>query len=366
LFVSERQIARPAAGKIPADAFRRIIRPHLGARSPSVLVGPENGVDAGIVDLGDGRVMALTTDPFFVMPQFGWQRAAWFAIHIVASDICTSGLPPAYLTIDLNLPPEMPESDLEALWSAVDDTCKDLEIAVVTGHTGRYEGCAYPMLGGATIIAIGPREQYVTPAMIRPGDALLLTKGAAVETAGMFGAAFPEQLKDALGLELAREADALFDQMSVVRDALAAVRAGVRDGGVTALHDATERGIWGGVVELAEASGCGLVVDRDAIPLPPAAAAVCTLFDIDPYTTSSEGTLLITCRPHRAAAVLDSLAAEGITAARVGEVTPAGEGVRVVCAGQENALAAPETDPFWPAFAAALERWTPTWRASQR
>jgi hydrogenase maturation factor len=353
------QVAGAATGKISGEAFRRIIRPHLGAFSPAVLVGPENGVDAGLVDLGGGHVMALTTDPFFVMPEYGWQRAAWFAVHIVASDACTSGLRPAYLTIDLNLPPDMPDDDLEALWLATDRVCRDLGIAIVTGHTGRYDGCAYPMLGGATIIAVGDRDRAVTPAMIRPGDALLVTKGAAIETAGMFGAAFHPHLTETIGADLAAQADALFDQMSVVRDALTAVEVGVGDDGVSSLHDATERGVWGGVVEIAEAAGVGVVVDENAIPVPPAAAVICSLFDIDPYATSSEGTLLITCRPHRLREALDRLAAGGISAARIGEITPAAEGIRVVRDGREQPLAAPESDPFWPAFAAALEHWRP-------
>jgi len=353
----KRKVSTPAPGKISAQTFRRVIRPHLGASSPSVLVGPENGVDAGIVDLGSGRMMALTTDPFFVMPEFGWRRAAWFAVHILASDACTSGLRPSYLSIDLNLPPDMPDQDLEALWLAVDCTCCDLGLAIVTGHTGRYEGCAYPMLGGATVISLGPRNRLVMPSMIRPGDAILITKGAAIETAGMFGAAFPEQLAEAIGPDLAREADALFDQMSVVRDALEAAEVGTGDEGISSMHDSTERGIWGGLVEVADAGSVGLVVDRDAIPLPPAARAVCELFAIDPYSTSSEGTLLITCRPHRARDVITRLDAVGIPACLVGEITPAAEGIRVVRGGHEEPLSAPELDPFWPAFAAALERW---------
>ena len=55
---------------------------------------------------------------------------------------------------------------------------------VVTGHTGRYDGCAYPMLGGATVIAIGGREKYVTPSMIRPGDALAACNSAGASSAG--------------------------------------------------------------------------------------------------------------------------------------------------------------------------------------
>jgi hydrogenase expression/formation protein HypE len=348
---------QPVAGKVSAEAFRRIIRSHLGAPAPGILVGPEHGVDAGVLDLGDGRVMALATDPFFVFPRYGWRRAAWFAVHIVASDACTTGLRPAYLTIDLNLPLAMTDDELAALWLAVDEACREIGLAVVTGHTGRYEGCDYPMLGGATVLATGPRDRYVTPAMARPGDALIVTKGAAIETTGMFGATFPAQLAAAIGPELARQADALFDQMSVVRDALLAVEVGVRDHGVTSLHDATERGVWGGLVEIAEASGRGLVVDQASIFLPPAVRAVCALFDLDPYSCSSEGTLLITCRPHRVDDLLDGFDAAGIPASRVGEITPAEEGIRVVRDGREQPLHAPVEDPFWPTFAEALRRW---------
>jgi hydrogenase maturation factor len=207
---------------------------------------------------------------------------------------------------------------------------------------------------------MGERDRALTPAMICPGDVLLVTKGAAIETAGMFGAALRPHLPEIIGTDLAAQADALFDQMSVVRDALTVVDAGVGDAGISSLHDATERGIWGGVVEIAEAGSVGIVVDQDAIPVPPAAAAICSLFAINPYATSSEGTLIITCRPHRAQEALDRLAAAGIPAARAGEVTPAPEGIRVVRGGREHPLEAPKSDPFWPAFAAALERWETT------
>src|SRR5438270_3285060 len=139
-------------GKVSADTFARVIAPHLGCRRPEVLVGPQAGIDSGIIDLGGGQVMAVTTDPFFIDPALGWERAAWFAVHIVASDAATTGLKPAYLALDLNLPLDMPDQDIERLWLAIDRTCRQLGIAIITGHTGRYEGCAFPMLGGATVM----------------------------------------------------------------------------------------------------------------------------------------------------------------------------------------------------------------------
>jgi hydrogenase expression/formation protein HypE len=344
-------------GKIASSAFARMIAPRLGAHHPEILVGPRHGIDVGVVDLGNDSVMAVTTDPLFIMPEYGWRRAAWFAIHIVASDAWTSGLVPRYCTIDLNLPPEMTDEDLDQMWTAIDETCRQIGLAVITGHTGRYDGCTFPIIGGATIFCLGSRDRYLTPAMARPGDAVVVTKGAAIETTGMFGATFHHQLALIVGGELAAAADRLFDRMSVVADARAAISIGVREAGVTAMHDATERGIWGGLVEIAEAASVGLVVDESAILLPPEVKAVCGLFGIDPYCASSEGTLLITCRPGKVGELIDRLSDEGIPATHVGEITPAESGVNVIRQGKTEPLPAPQEDPFWLAFRRALAAW---------
>ncbi len=343
-----------AGGKIAAATFREVIAPRLGARRLEVVVGPRHGVDGAIIDLGAGQVMAITTDPFFVMPELGWERAAWFAVHIVASDAATSGLRPAYFAVDLNLPQSMTDDDLAGLWQAVHQACRDLGMAIVTGHTARYDGCGFPMLGGATVVGLGAVDQYVTPAMARPGDVLIVTKGAAIETTGMFGAMFPARLTAELGRPTADAAAALFWQMSVVKDALTAVQVGVRGSGITAMHDATERGVWGGLVEIAEASGVGMIVDQNAILLRPEARAVCDHFAIDPFITSSEGTLLLTCRPNRTRTVIERLAQAEIGATCAGEILPPEHGVWVVQDGKERELQSPGEDPFWPAFQRAL------------
>src|SRR5512145_2003770 len=98
-------------GKIPPGAFERLIAPHLGAARPEVLVGPRAGTDCAIVRLSAGRVMAVTTDPLSVIPAIGLAASARLACHLLASDLWTSGLPPAYATVDFNLPPTMSDGD---------------------------------------------------------------------------------------------------------------------------------------------------------------------------------------------------------------------------------------------------------------
>jgi len=344
----------PALGKISREVFDQVILPHLGARSPQVLVPPQHGVDVGIVDLGNGQVMAVTTDPVFIVPAYGWERAAWFAVHILASDAATSGLRPAFMAIDLNLPLSITADELTVLWTTIHRVCSELGIAIVAGHTARYEGCDYPMVGGATVMAIGPADRYVTPKMARVGDLVVVTKGAAIEAAGLFAVSFPQRIAAAYGQEFAERAQELFWQMSVVEDALTAASIGVREDGVTAMHDATECGVFGGLVEVAEASGVGLRIEQERIIVREEVAKICDLFGMNPYAAISEGTLILTVRPHKADALLAALAAKGIAASVVGEVVPAERGLTLVVDGEERPLVHPRVDPFWAAFGRAM------------
>src|SRR5919198_2996797 len=194
-------------GKVTSDIFDKVILERLGLPDRDVLVGPHHGVDVGVYRVAPGVAMALTTDPVFIVPAYGWERAAWFAVHILASDAATSGLPLRWMAVDLNLPPEITDDELTQMWDAFHRACDELGIAVVTGHTARYDGCAWPMVGGATCVAVGPEDAWVTPTMARPGDLVVVTKGAAIEATALFGATFGERLRAELGPEPAAAAD---------------------------------------------------------------------------------------------------------------------------------------------------------------
>jgi hydrogenase expression/formation protein HypE len=339
-------------GKATAELFEQVILRRLGAPDEDVLVGPRHGVDVGVVRVAGDVAMALSADPVFVVPAYGWERAAWFAVHILASDTSTSGLPLRWMSVDLNLPPTISDEDLTALWDAFHRACEELGIAIVTGHTARYDGCEWPMVGGATCLALGPADAYVTPTMARPGDAVVVTKGAAIEATALFAATFPDRLRAGVGDETVAAADALFESMTVVPEATIARDFGVREEGVTSMHDATEGGVLGGLLEVAAASEAGIRIDRDLIPIRQEVRAVCGHVGIDPYVAISEGTLIATVVSERAGGYVDALAAAGIEAAVVGEIRSAEEGRTILVEGHEQPLRHPGLDPFWGAFGA--------------
>jgi hydrogenase maturation factor len=349
------QSEMPEIGKISPAIFSEVIFPRLGARNDNILVGPQHGVDVGIVEIGN-KAVSFTTDPVFIVPEYGWERAAWFALHIIASDSVTSGLRPKYLSIDLNLPMAMTRKQLEITWDIIHKECQKLGIAVITGHTARYENCNYPMVGGATMIGVGELTEYVTPRFAEVGDKIIVTKGPAIEATGIFATMFPQLIEKQFGRAFSDRAQKIFYMMSVVEDALTAITVGVREKGISSLHDATECGIWGGLYEVAQAAGLGVRVEKEKIIVTEGVAEICQWLGIDPYASISEGTLIISCRPNKADDVVKVLSRKGIKSSIVGELTKEDEGMVLVEGGKEKKLVHPIVDPFWRAFYDALEK----------
>jgi hydrogenase maturation factor len=362
--------AKPPFGKLDPGAFERLIAPHLGAARPELLVGPRIGSDCAIVRLGAGRVMALTTDPLSLIPCIGLAESARLSCHLLASDLWTSGIPPAYATVNFNLPPHMSDDDLGIYWQAMGDEWARLEVAVVTGHTGRYPGGDGSIIGAATLIGVGDEGRYLTPAMAAPGDRVIVTKGGAIEATAVAAHLIPKRLLASFETSGMTRPDAeaalqrtraSLAEVSVVKDCRVLLRVGVRDRGVTALHDATEGGVLGGLLELAKASGHDLRVQSGRIPLSAEARAACAAWGgIDSGWTLSEGTLIAAVRPNAVAAAIAALQEEGIAAAEVGEVVSGNGRLWLTAAdGNVRALDAPEPDPYWPAYhRAVLERWS--------
>jgi hydrogenase maturation factor len=213
------------------------------------------------------------------------------------------------------------------------------------------------MVGGATVIGVGELDKYVTPNLIKSGDKIIVTKGPAIEATGIFAAMLPRLLEKEFGKEFSIRAQEIFYNMSVVDDAMTAVGVGVRENGVTAMHDATECGIWGGLYEVAQAAGLGVRVEQEKIVVMDCVLEICKYFDIDPYASISEGTLIIACKPHKADEVVEVLAEKGINSSIIGEFINPEEGMILVKEGRKTELKHPIVDPFWSAFYGALDKY---------
>lgn len=329
-------------GKVDRAFFAQHVAPRLGAQRDDVALGPSHGVDFGALDLGDTGLV-LATDPISVLPELGFERAGRFALHIVLSDVAVSGTLPTHLAVSLALPESTTGDQFDALWGAIHEECRELGTSIVTGHTAQYPGASYPWVGAATAIAACDPESVVRPDGARPGDRLLVTRGPAVETTGLFASLYPEQLGErGLDAEAVAEAAERLAEVRLARDAVATAEAG----DVSAMHDATEGGLLGAFCEMAGSAGVRFEVETGGVPVRPGVEAVCAALGVDPWRVTSSGTLVIAVAPEHAEAVQAAIEARGTPVGVAGEVV---EGRGVSFRGEE--WTEPPRDPSWDAYA---------------
>ncbi|MEO0083747.1 MAG: AIR synthase family protein [candidate division WOR-3 bacterium] len=340
------KIKLPEIGKLDKEIFENIIFPRLGKKDSRVFVNPRHGVDAGVIDLGD-KVMVVAEDPTFgmpvLMPHFGWG-----VVHICASDVAVMGVKPEFMTISLLLPLETETETLEFVWKQIHTECKKLNIAIVGGHTGVYPGISYPLNGGCTVWGFGKREELTPPSNAKIGDKVIITKGPAIEATGILARQAEKQLKSKLSKQVLEKAKKRFLEMTVVKDALIARRY------ANAMHDATEGGLLNGIFEIANASNTGVKIYEELIPIPEEISAVCNYFNIDPLTSISEGTLIVTASEQKADKLISTLKQQKIDAYVIGDITKS-ERTFIRKDGTKQVLKPVKIDPFWNAYFGTLK-----------
>ncbi len=318
-------------------------------------MGPGRGLDNAVVSIGHGRALILTVDPVSIIPEFGMKLSAWLSVHLVASDYTSSGCDPEFATFSYNFPRSARVAEREQYIRSIGSECKKLGVSIVGGNTGSYPGAAYTVVGAGSMIGTADAGKYVTPAMARVGDTVLVTKHAAIEATGSLAISFSDFVEANLGGAIASRAKKTIHSCSTVEDARAARLVGLGRDGVTAMHDATEGGILGALDEMASASHRALEVDPSSIPVPEEVARVCALFGLDPLRTMGEGALLITCHPGRVEELERRVSRAGCPLTEIGHVRE-GEGLWLSRPGRRSLRLSPASDRYWAAYAKGARR----------
>ena len=314
---------RFGAGKLPATVLEELLGRFTGGDDARLLVPPGVGEDAAVIDFGD-RCLVAKTDPI----TFATDRIGWYAVHVNANDIAAMGAVPKWFLASVIVPEELATRALfEQVMGQIHQACGELGVTVAGGHTEVSFGMDRPLVVGQMLGEV-PRGGVVRSSGLRPGDALLLTKGMAIEATAIIAAEKRDELRSRGWPEadLDRCAGYLDDPgISVVADARTALAAG----GVHALHDPTEGGVATGLAEMAWASGTGLEIDGGALPVSAESRRLCAEFGLDPFGVISSGALLIGCDPVAAGDVTAALEGQGIACARIGTARESGFGLRL-------------------------------------
>ena len=297
-------------GKLSNDKLDSLILSKFGHTRKEVVCSPHVGVDCAAVDLG-GRIAVLSTDPITAADK----NIGSLTVHVSCNDAAAAGAEPIGLLVTLLIPPHGTEEEVEHI-------AQELAEAAVT----RYVTCA-------AVIARAGKNVIITPAGMKAGQDIIMTKMAGIEGTAVIAsdAAGRTGLTDA---EL-EEARGFMSMVSVVKEGLYAA-----EHGATAMHDITEGGVFGAAWEMAEASGCGMVLYPEKVLMHPITQKICQKFGIDPYRLISSGSMLIACDDGEG--MVKGLAAIGIPAAVIGKAVESG-----VSTADGTEIPAPEADELY-------------------
>ncbi len=320
-----------AVGKPPLELLQRLFG-RLAIRDPRVIMGPRVGEDAAVVDFGD-RFLVAKSDPItFVAEEIGW-----YAVHVNANDLAVRGARPAWFLMTLLLPEGRSDAALlEQILLQTEEACQAVGATLVGGHTEITPGLDRPILAG-TMLGEVERARLVTTAGAQPGDAVLLSKGIALEGASILARGSRERLqRRGVPAAVCERARGFLHRpgISVQPEAAAAVESVE----VHAMHDPTEGGLATGLLEIALAAGVGLRIERAAIPVLPECRAICDALGLDPLGVIASGALVVTCPAAQADRLLGEWARRGIAGSRIGEVMAPDQGCRLIGAGAEGPL----------------------------
>ena len=308
-----------AIGKLPNELLADLIQPLRNPR-PELLTGPAVGEDCAILDLNGGWLVA-TTDPITGSDK----EIGRLGIHVSLNDLASAGAEPVAVLVTLLCPPGTLEETVRAIMDSIRETAGAMHIALAGGHTEVTDAVTRTVLSVTALGRANPGAA-VTTAGARPGDALVMTKTAALEGTAILAREREAELIRAFGPELVAQAMACLDDISVVAEGRVAARHGVH-----AMHDITEGGVLGAAWELCAASGVRAEIWADRIPVRDATRSICAHFGIDPFRLISSGSMLMACADGEA--MVRRLADAGIQATVIGTVIKTEDGVPNLAAG---------------------------------
>jgi hydrogenase maturation factor len=301
-----------AIGKLPPEVLKEGVLRYSGAPRPEVLVGPGLGEDAALICWGEAPYLVAASDPV-VGAVHGAGR---LLVHINANDVACKGGDPAWFIVTLIVPAREGVACVRRVMEEVHSACELLGIAVVGGHTELTDRYDHPVIVGTMM---GPSCWDLRADKIREGDVVLATKHVGLEGMSIIAHDRPDLLPFLSGKEL-EEVRSWQNDLSVLKEARL-----LRDL-ARYMHDPTEGGLAGGLLEIRDSCGLGIALNADAIPLSPLTVRAAEKIGFDPLHLISSGVLVAVLAPDKADTALKRLSGENIEAAVIGRfVLPRGK-----------------------------------------
>lgn len=266
--------------------------------------------DQAAFSLPPGKVV-MSTDAFVVSPLFfPGGDIGHLAVNGTVNDVAMAGGRPIYLSAAFIIEEGFPISDLTQIAGSMASAARAAGVAIVTGDTKVVErGKGDGVFIATTGIGVVPEGVNISAGRAVPGDVILLSG-----TMGDHGIAVMSKRSE-LGLDVSIQSDT-----APLHGLVAKMIEAAPD--IHCMRDPTRGGLGSALNEIAKASGVGMLLREDAIPVRTEVRGACEILGYDPLYVANEGKLVAICAPDDADRVLRAMRSHplGKDAARIGAV----------------------------------------------
>ncbi|MSU00269.1 AIR synthase family protein [Tissierella pigra] len=324
-------------GKLPNEVLEKIVLSNIKNKRKEVLVKAAVGEDSAVIDFGND-LCVMSTDPI----TGATKDIGKLAVHISCNDVATAGAEPIGVMLTILAPPSTTEKDIENIMKEAGEVAKEINVEIMGGHT-EITDAVNRIVISTTVIGKQPREKLPNPKEIKVGDKVLITKYAGIEGTSIIAKELEEELIYKLEKEKLESAKNMDSMLSVVKEGIICGNIGVRY-----MHDITEGGVLGAVWEASKATGKGIKVVENLIPVKDETREIANLINIDLYRLISSGSMLIIAEEEKIVEIGEKLNEEGIKVTVIGEVID--KGITLEKDGETIAIEPPQSDELYKAL----------------
>ena len=252
----------------------------------------EELTDAGVLPLAEllgaatgsedadfgGCKLAMSTDSYVVNPTvFPGGSIGELAVNGTVNDLAVSGAIPKVISAGFILEEGLPIADLRREVQAMREAAETAGVRIVTGDTKVVpKGSGDKLFINTAGVGIVPGERHLGASRVQRGDRIIVS--GAIADHGM-------SVMMARG-DLAIEAPIKSDTRAV-NHLVEALMAAVPD--TRWMRDATRGGLGTVLNELAVATGWGIAIEDESIPVHDMTRGACDMLGIDPIYVANEG-----------------------------------------------------------------------------
>ena len=301
--------------------FGLIERLTAGLPQPTdVIVGV--GDDAAILDTGGDELVVATCDAQVEDTHFRLRHAhpqdiGRRALAVNLSDIAAMGARPRFALISLLLPPMLDVAILDGIYAGLRAEAAQYNVALVGGNIARN---AERLIIDITLLGTGMRDRLLRRDSAEPGEVVMVTGSLGSAAAGLL-VVEDEQLAAKIPPE------SLVGVLAAHRTPTPRVAAGqwLAQHGVTTGIDVSD-GLAADIAHICKASGVGVNIEAESLPIQPEVAMIATLAGRQPQDLALFGgedyELLFTAPADRADVLAQELfIATGIEATAIGTMS---------------------------------------------